>query len=230
MERGSRGTPGSHGARTCERPLVLATWSRWHRLLPPHQHPSPNRTDRSWLKPLDCWSGHLSGSRLVEIVDVLTNMAKTGRLGPVFSGADWNDVTAALGEPWDIGTMSRNRKWPRLFAYGDLELSVCRCRKVSLISVQTWRDVVELPPSVVGGTGTFPAGLRHTDIVSALDKAGCSREPCPPQTFGRMSPRATYSAEDPPPPGFGSPVIARQSLSSWSSQPTTPVPAPRTGR
>ncbi|MGW4441917.1 hypothetical protein [Streptomyces sp. NPDC004682] len=122
----------------------------------------------------------------MEILDVLTSMAKTGRLGPVFSGADWNDVTAALGEPWDIGTMSRNRKWPRLFAYGDLELSVCRCRKVSLICVQTWRDVVELPPSVVGGTGTFPAGLKHADVVSALDRAGCSWEPYAALTFGNQ--------------------------------------------
>lgn len=46
----------------------------------------------------------------MEILDVLTSMAKTGRLGPVFSGADWDEVTAALGEPWDIGTVSRNRK------------------------------------------------------------------------------------------------------------------------
>jgi hypothetical protein len=120
----------------------------------------------------------------VEIFDVLTSMAKTGRLGPVFSGAEGNDVTAALGEPWDIGTMSRNRKWPRLFAYGDLELSVCRCRKVSLICVQTWRDVVELPPALVGGTGIFPAGLKHADVVSALDKADCPWEPYAPLTFG----------------------------------------------
>ncbi|MCL7380341.1 hypothetical protein [Streptomyces sp. 35G-GA-8] len=120
----------------------------------------------------------------MEILDVLTSMAKTGRLGPVFSGADWNEVTAALGEPWDFGAMSRNRKWPRLFAYGDLELSVCRCRKISLICVQTWRDVVELPPSVLAGTGTFPARLRHTDVVSALDKAGCSWAPYAPLTFG----------------------------------------------
>lgn len=106
----------------------------------------------------------------MEILEVLTSMAKTGRLGPVFSGADWGDVTAALGEPWEIGTMGRNRKWPRLFAYGDLELSVCRCRKVSLICVQTWRDVVELPrqwskgrapPQQDSATGTsFPPWTR----------------------------------------------------------------------
>jgi hypothetical protein len=120
----------------------------------------------------------------VEILDVLAGMAKTGRLGPVFSGADWGDVTAALGEPWDMGAMSRSRRWPRLFAYGDLELSVCRCRKVSLICVQTWRDVVELPEALAGGRGTFPAGLTHAGVVSALDKAGCPWEPYPPQTFG----------------------------------------------
>ncbi|WP_232791267.1 hypothetical protein, partial [Streptomyces kanasensis] len=122
----------------------------------------------------------------VEILDVLTSMAKTGRLGPVFSGADWSTVTSMLGKPCDIGSMSRKRKWPRLFAYGDLELSVCRGRKVSLICVQTWRDIIELPPSVTGGTGTFPARLNHTDIVSALEKAGCSWEPYSPSTFGNQ--------------------------------------------
>ncbi|MEU1439299.1 hypothetical protein ABZ438_35250 [Streptomyces sp. NPDC005786] len=121
----------------------------------------------------------------MEILDVLTDMAKTGRLGPVFSGADWSDVTEALGEPCHTG--SQSWKWPRLFAYGDLEVSVCRCRKVSIICVQTWRDVVELPPSAVGGTGTFLAGLSHEDVVSALDNAGCSWEPYPPLTFGDQS-------------------------------------------
>ncbi|MFI6895039.1 hypothetical protein ACIBM4_13070 [Streptomyces sp. NPDC050256] len=123
----------------------------------------------------------------MEILDVLATMAKTGRLGPAFSGADWHDVTDAFGEPFEIRTTSRRRKWPRLFGYGDLELSVCRCRKVSLICVQTWRDVVELPASVAGGTDTFPSGLRYADVVSALDRAGCSWEPCPSLTFGDQS-------------------------------------------
>ncbi|MFE9856525.1 hypothetical protein [Streptomyces sp. NPDC005780] len=120
----------------------------------------------------------------MEILDVLAAMAKTGRLGPAFSGADWRDVTEAFGEPWEIGTMSRRRKWPRLFGYGDLELSVCRCRKVGIICVQTWRDVVELPPSVTGGAGTFASGLTYADVVATLDRAGCSWETCPSLTFG----------------------------------------------
>ncbi len=122
----------------------------------------------------------------VQILELLTTLAKTGRLGPVFIGADWHDVTAALGEPWDVGSMSRRREWPRLFAYGDLELSVCRCRKVSLICVQTWRDVVEFPPALAGGADTFPAELRHSDVVAALSNAGCSWEPYAPLTFGNQ--------------------------------------------
>ncbi|WP_432085758.1 hypothetical protein [Streptomyces sp. bgisy095] len=120
----------------------------------------------------------------MEILDVLTGMARTGRLGPVSGGAAWSDVTAALGEPRDMGTTGADGEWPGLFAYGDLELSVCDCREVSLVCVQTWRDVVELPRSVTGGTGTFPAGLGYADVVSALDSAGCSWAPYAPLTFG----------------------------------------------
>ncbi|MEU4213345.1 hypothetical protein AB0F13_25760 [Streptomyces sp. NPDC026206] len=120
----------------------------------------------------------------MEILDVLTDVARTGRLGPVFSGARWSDVTAALGEPWDVGTMGQCGEWPRLFAYGDLELSVCTCRKVSLICLQAWRDTVELPAPIAGGTSAFPAAIGYPDVVSALDKAGCPWQPYPALTFG----------------------------------------------
>ncbi|MCX5375882.1 hypothetical protein [Streptomyces sp. NBC_00091] len=118
------------------------------------------------------------------ILDVLTDMAMTGRLGPVFIGADWSDVTAALGEPWDVGTTPPGEEEPHLFAYGDLELSVCPCRKVSLICVQTWREVIELPRPLAGGTGTFPGEIRQAEVVSALDAAGCPWQPYLPLTFG----------------------------------------------
>jgi len=132
---------------------------------------------------------------IVSILDVLAGVAKTGRLGPVFIGARWQDVTAAAGEPWDIGATSRQRKWPRLFAYGDLELSVCECRKVTLICIQTWRDVVELPASIVGGTGAFAAAISYSDVVSALERSGCDWQPYPALTFeGQCSIVAVPSA------------------------------------
>ncbi|WP_329500328.1 hypothetical protein [Kitasatospora herbaricolor] len=118
------------------------------------------------------------------ILDVLTGVAKSGRLGPVFTGAHWADVTAGLGEPVEIGPVRRRRSWPRLFAYGDLELYVCRCRRVSLTCIQAWRDVVELPPSLVGGSGTFPTPVRYADMVAALDAAECLWQPNPSLTFG----------------------------------------------
>ncbi|MGB8947100.1 MAG: hypothetical protein WCD21_43740 [Streptomyces sp.] len=82
--------------------------------------------------------------------------------------------------------VDHREKWPRLFGYGDLELNVCRSCEVFLIYVQTWRDVVELPLSVVGGMGIFPAGLKHADVVSALARAGCSWKPHAALSFGNQ--------------------------------------------
>ncbi|MFJ9434644.1 hypothetical protein ACIRQY_34020 [Streptomyces sp. NPDC101490] len=122
--------------------------------------------------------------RFMAILDILTEVAKTGRWGPVVTGADWNEVTAAFGEPWDVGTMSRSRKWPRLFAYGDLELSVCRCRRIGLICIQTWRDVIELPSSTSGAMQNSPGGVTCQDVTQALDQAGCPWQPDVSFTFG----------------------------------------------
>ncbi|MFF3505493.1 hypothetical protein [Streptomyces sp. NPDC003247] len=118
------------------------------------------------------------------VLDILTEVAQTGQWGPVVTGADWHEVTTAFGEPWDVGTMSRRRQWPRLFAYGDLELSVCRCRKIVLICIQAWRDVIELPSSTPGETLTFPAGITYQQVTQALDHASCTWQPYPSLTFG----------------------------------------------
>lgn len=123
----------------------------------------------------------------MELLDILTATAKTARLGPVFSGAAWSEVTAALGEPSEVGPPRRKGSRQRLFGYGDLELSVCRCGKVGLVCVQTWRDAVELPPSATGGPATCPGGLTYADVVSALDAADCPWEPFLPLTFGDQS-------------------------------------------
>jgi hypothetical protein len=121
--------------------------------------------------------------RVMAVLDILTELAKTGRWGPVVTGADWNEVTKAFGDPWAVGTTGRHQKWPRLFAYGDLELSVCRCRRVGLICVQAWRDVIELP-SAHGERQVFPAALTYQDVTRALDQADCPWQPYASLTFG----------------------------------------------
>ncbi|MFG3053563.1 hypothetical protein ACGFZP_21795 [Kitasatospora sp. NPDC048239] len=118
----------------------------------------------------------------MELLDVLTELARSGRLGPVATGASWGTVTEALGEPFEV-LVEKRRSWPRLFAYGDLELSVCRCRKTILICLQTWRDVVELPAGLVGREA-FPGRPEYAEVTGALDRAGCAWQPYEPLTFG----------------------------------------------
>lgn len=115
----------------------------------------------------------------MELCDVLTELAWSGRLGPIFSGAAWETVVEAFGEPWDVGVSNRRS---RLLAYGDLELSVCRCPRIMLICVQTWRDVVEFPVGLVGRQ-TFPGRPRYSEVIEALDRAGCAWQPYAPLTF-----------------------------------------------
>ncbi|MFE4862796.1 hypothetical protein [Streptomyces sp. NPDC056670] len=124
----------------------------------------------------------MTGSTLMEIVDVLTELARLGQVGPVVNGAAWDTVTEALGEPFEV-VVGKRRSWPRLFAYGDLELSVCRCQKVVLICFQTWRDVIELPAGLTDRQ-TFSGHPKYADLIAALDRAGCAWRPYAPLTFG----------------------------------------------
>lgn len=110
---------------------------------------------------------------LPDLPDLLASVALTARLGPVHVDASWDGITAALGEPRDVLPMRRRGpRWPRLFGYGDLEVFVCRCREVRMMSVRTWTDTVDLP----GHTGTFPGEPTHAEIVAALDRAACPWE------------------------------------------------------
>ncbi|MEU3612797.1 hypothetical protein ABZ725_10870 [Streptomyces sp. NPDC006872] len=120
------------------------------------------------------------------LVDLLASTALTARLGPVHVGASWEAVTSALAaDPSEIGYPTRPRsRLPRLYGYGDLEISVCRCREVRLVSVPTWRETVDLPPELTGGTGSFPGAPSYADVVTALERAGCPWEPHPALTFG----------------------------------------------
>ncbi|MFF7994560.1 hypothetical protein ACFZDG_32860 [Kitasatospora xanthocidica] len=117
----------------------------------------------------------------MELLDVLTELARSGQLGPIANGSAWDSVTEALGEPFDV-VVGKRRSWPRLLAYGDLELSVCRCQKITLTCLQTWRDVVELPTGLVGKQ-VFPGHPTYAEVAEALDRAGCAWQPYIPLTF-----------------------------------------------
>lgn len=128
----------------------------------------------------------------MELLDVVTELASEGQLGPVSNGAAWNEVTAALGKPFEV-VIGKRRSWPRLFAYGDLELSVCRCQKIILICLQTWRDVIDLPVGLVGREA-IPGNLKYTDVIESLDRTGCAWQPYAPLTFAsQRSVQATSS-------------------------------------
>lgn len=126
----------------------------------------------------------------MNLLDVLTDLARSGRLGPAGNGASWTVVREAFGEPFDVGI---TKSWPRLIAYGDLELSVCSCRTVILVCLQTWRDVVEVPVGVAE-VRTFPGRVPYDDLVAALDRAGCAWQRYAPLTLdGQCAVRAADS-------------------------------------
>ena len=47
-------------------------------------------------KAVDSPSPQVAGSRFMELLDVLTDLARSGQLGPVANGATWATVTQAL--------------------------------------------------------------------------------------------------------------------------------------
>ena len=115
----------------------------------------------------------------MDLLGILTDLARFGRVGPVEVGVDWDTVVGLLGEPWDAGS---NESWPHLYAYGDLELSVCRCGKVVVVCLQTWRAEVELPVGPAERL-TFPGRPEYAGVIGALGRARCAWQPDPSLTF-----------------------------------------------
>jgi hypothetical protein len=107
----------------------------------------------------------------------LAEFGSTAAIGPLRCGATLNEIAATLGPPWDIGRVSKRRRWPHLFSYGDAEFCVCRCRRITLISVQTWRDAIELPVPGTTTLATFAGHLTHHQVTAELDAFGCRLSP-----------------------------------------------------
>lgn len=133
------------------------------------------------------------GRQRVTALKVLAEFGSTGRIGLLWCGASLTDIAATLGPPWDIGRVGKRTRWPHLFSYGDVELCVCRCRLVTMINVQAWRDLVELPDARTNTIAPFPGRMTYRQITTALDEAGCRWQPDlqqpPGQTCLRTEPR-----------------------------------------
>lgn len=103
----------------------------------------------------------------------LAEFGSTAAIGPLYCGATLNEIAATLGPLWDIGRVSKRRRWPHLFSYGDAELCVCRCRRITLITVQTWRDSIELPAPGTTALATSAGPLTRTQVTTELNAIGC---------------------------------------------------------
>jgi hypothetical protein len=113
----------------------------------------------------------------VIVLRALAQFGSTAAIGPLRCGARLNDIAATLGPAWDMGRVSKRRRWPHLFSYGDVELCVCRCRRVTMIIVQTWRDTIELPVPEKMSLATFAGPLTHAQVTAELHAIGCRFNP-----------------------------------------------------
>jgi hypothetical protein len=106
-------------------------------------------------------------------VALLVRFAVTGAWGPLAMNTPLHDITAAWGEASVDAPIGKRRAWPRLLSYGDVEVCVCDCRRVSLICVQTWRETVDLPTPDHGRLRTLPSTLTFDTVTEALTAARC---------------------------------------------------------
>ncbi|WP_189776253.1 hypothetical protein OG288_14360 [Streptomyces tauricus] len=157
----------------------------------------------------------------------LATFGSTGAVGPLRCHASLTDVAAKLGPPWGIGRVSKRRRWPHLFSYGDADLCVCRCRLITSICVQTWRDTIGLPHPRSGAINSHPAHLTHRQTTSALEAAGCRWQPV---TLGQPSGQTALRTE---PTGVtftfrteGTPEPLLESAGIWTGTHRCVPPAP----
>ncbi|GAA4621245.1 hypothetical protein GCM10023196_008380 [Actinoallomurus vinaceus] len=115
----------------------------------------------------------------MDVLEILAEFGATGRVGLLSTGADLRELVAVYGMPWDVGRVDKSRRWPHLYAYGDVEFVVCRCRIVASITVPTWRGSLELPTGD-GRAVVLPAEVTYAQVVDALAAVGCAWEPLPP--------------------------------------------------
>ncbi|ANZ20687.1 hypothetical protein SNOUR_37295 [Streptomyces noursei ATCC 11455] len=120
----------------------------------------------------------------MHVMDILAPFARTGRIGPARIGAELSDVTEALGPPWACGSSTGADGLPYLYAYGCLEVTTCHahCQVIHSIVVQTDWATMEWPSQEPGRSETFPGRPACSEVLRALDGAGCTWETYEPLT------------------------------------------------
>ena len=129
----------------------------------------------------------------VDALEVIVQFAVTGAIGPLRCDASLHEIAKCLGTPYALGPVSNRRRWPHRFGYGDVELCVCRCRRVQSIDVRAWLEgmELELPHPEPGAAMVRSAGrLTYSQVMTGLQAVGCVMEPLLRQPPGQMAVRA----------------------------------------
>ncbi|MEV6393298.1 hypothetical protein AB0M39_00660 [Streptomyces sp. NPDC051907] len=109
----------------------------------------------------------------MDIKDVLTDYAKARGVGILRPGASLDAIADVLGPPADADYFPNPKKsWPRTFAYGDVRLEVCRCRRVRYVALSTWTETVDVPTGQPGETRTVVPTTTFADLKEILASAG----------------------------------------------------------
>ncbi|MFF4604571.1 hypothetical protein ACFY12_17815 [Streptomyces sp. NPDC001339] len=121
----------------------------------------------------------------MNVLDILTPFAQTGRIDTARIGAQLKDVTEVLGPPWNRGSSTGADGLPYLYAYGSLEVATCQahCQVIDSIVVQTDWATMEWPSREPGQLETFPGYPAYGEVLRALSDAGCPWENYEPLTL-----------------------------------------------
>jgi hypothetical protein len=121
--------------------------------------------------------------------DMLVQFGVTGAIGPVRIDSLLTEIGAEFGPPVDLGRVTKRRRWPHRFGYGDLELCVCSCRRVRSFAVYTHRASIELPQRDcdAGPALVHPPGrqIGRAELRAALDAVDCVLVECKPTAQGQ---------------------------------------------
>ncbi|WEB44604.1 hypothetical protein MOV08_38515 [Streptomyces yunnanensis] len=120
----------------------------------------------------------------MHVLDILIPFARTGRIGAACIGAELSEVIEALGPPWAWGSSTGADGLPYLYAYGCLEVATCHahCQVIYSVVVQTDWATMEWPSQEPGRAETFPGFPTYSEVLRALDEAGCTWETYAPLT------------------------------------------------